>query len=167
MSIYLTQNFLHQIFSYNPIDGGLYWKISNCPISKGTRAGCIQKKGYRQIKVLGKGYKEHRLVWFYHYGEWPINQIDHINNDRSDNRVENLREVTNSENAQNKRKITKGIYRHKSGKWHTRIGLNKKRLSVGYYDTEEEAIQAYIDAKKKYHPFFVYSEETECFPDQS
>ena len=141
----ITQAILHEMFVYN-LDGYLERK------SSGIRAGTTDEYGYRRIKIKGKSYKEHRLVWLYHHGCIDKEQIDHINKNRLDNRIENLRECTNAENSQN-RGIKKGSYLHSSGKYHVRVRVGTKSIHIGYYETEDEAYDQYIKAKKLYHPF--------------
>ncbi|ELA08277.1 hypothetical protein MOMA_06936 [Moraxella macacae 0408225] len=88
---------------YNPDTGHLTWikKIAR-QITPNTRAGYRAKDGYRHVKLGGKKYAEHRLIWYYVHGEFPKGQIDHINQVRDDNRIENLRDVSASENARNR-----------------------------------------------------------------
>lgn len=148
----ITQERIKTLFDYDY--GCLYWKIKRPHIKVGDRAGYTQSKGYRAIKIDGKSYKEHHLIWLYHTGSLPKEQIDHINQIKDDNRIENLRECSNAENHQN-RKLTAGVYKHTNGKWHARICINRKRVSLGYFQTKEEAEKVYLDAKSKYHPFFV------------
>jgi hypothetical protein len=79
----------------------LYWKISGYGITQGAKAGYSHGK-YRSIRISKRAYKEHRLVWIWHYGEIVENLvIDHMNGDRIDNRIENLRILTNSQNLHN------------------------------------------------------------------
>jgi hypothetical protein len=157
----ITQDLVKCLFTYHSISGWLTWNItSNRNALKNSRAGKTDKNGYRIIKILGKPYKEHRIVWLYHYGYLSKDQIDHINRIKDDNRIENLRECSNAENHQN-RGISPlntsgypGIYWSKiSNKWHARIGVNNKRLHLGFFDKLEDAIKAYDVAKKQHHPF--------------
>lgn len=106
-------------------------------------------------------YGAHRLAWLYVHGEHPENQIDHINGDPSDNRISNLRKATQLENAQNRRRPQKnnehgslGItYDSRKKLWRARIGVNGKRKYIGKYKSQEEAAQAYIEAKRLLHLF--------------
>jgi hypothetical protein len=109
--------------------------------------------GYKIVTIKKKRYLVHRLVYKLHNPDWNIydtssdNQIDHINMDKSNNKIENLRVVNNSLNNLNNK--AKGYYYHKkAGKYHTRIMINNKTISLGYYDTEEQAKQVYEDYKK-------------------
>ena len=109
-------------------------------------------------------FLQHRMVWFAHHQDWniwdssPDNSIDHINQDKKDNRLCNLRKATNAENQQNINR--KGCSFDKAcNKWVARIQLNGKSKNLGYYDTEEEAHEAYLAEKRILHPYFVENEE--------
>ena len=105
---------------------------------------------------------EHRLVWKMAHPDWdifdssPDNFIDHYNRDRRDNRLENLHVVTHQQNTFNRSDV-KGYTLRPSGKWLAKIAINGKQKHLGLYVTEEEARNAYLEAKKKYHPI-VYNE---------
>lgn len=152
---------LRELLDYDPDTGIFIWKVKPCKNkSAGIEAGCITNR-YRTIKVLKKLYQAHRLAWMYVYGKFPLKLIDHINGNPLDNRIVNLREATNYENSQNIYKPqtnnTSGFlgvtYIPKKNKWRSKIAVEGKRLSLGYYKTPEDAYKAYIEAKRKYHPF--------------
>lgn len=144
-------------FVYNPSTGDLIWKLDVSPRGRrGTQAGCDVKSGYRQIKLYGVHYREHRVIWELYHGE-PIPEgmrIDHINRDRSDNRIFNLRLAdaqTNGENIKGK-----GYYKRKSCNGYVaQIRVEGKTMYLGSYGTEAQAHAAYLEAKKKYHKGFV------------
>lgn len=93
----------------------------------------------------------HRLAWFLHYGEIPKNQIDHIDGDRTNNKIENLRDVCHQQNQWN-RKNAKGYnWNKKLQKHQAQIRINRKPIHLGVFDKEEDAQNAYLEAKKKYH----------------
>ena len=107
---------------------------------------------------------QHRLVWFAHNQDWDIfdssmdNSIDHRNQNKKDNRIANLRKATHSENKQNQ--DVKGCYFVESmNKWKSQININGKVKHIGYYDTYEEAHEAYLAEKRIHHPRFVENEE--------
>ena len=150
---------LRELLEYNSNTGIFTWKIKPCKNkSIGTEAGSIGS-GYRIIKVLKRSYQAHRLAWLYSYGEMPSKMIDHINGNPLDNRIVNLREATNYENSQNIYKPqtnnTSGFLgvTLKKNKWRAKITVKGKMLSLGYYTSPEDAHKAYLEAKRKYHPF--------------
>lgn len=121
-------------------------------------AGSTTSNGYIQIKVGNRKYFAHRLAWLYVYGEWPKNQVDHIDGCRTNNRIANLRDATNEVNCQNLRRAHSkssngylGVTRVKD-RWASNISVNGKRIRIGVFDTPEQAHQAYITAKRQLHP---------------
>lgn len=144
-------------------NGKFYWKKkTSIQTIIGTRAGHLNSQGYIIIGFNNKKYYEHRLVWFYHYKEWPLYIIDHINKNPSDNRLENLRLCLNG-NKDNKQNInvpknnTSGvvgvIWDKSRHKWKSRIGINGKIINLGSFDNKEEAIIKRKEAELKYHLF--------------
>ena len=131
-----------------------------CPVSgeiKGVSGKVITKKtkGYTMAQLIIEGKKHcicaHRLAWFLHYETLPINSIDHIDGNRSNNRIENLRDVTSQQNQWN-RTTAKGYTWHKpANKFMAYIKINRKFKNLGYYTTEQEARNAYLKGKEKYH----------------
>ena len=115
---------------------------------KSNKVGGLDSYGYLAIGIQGKIYKAHQLAWLYHYGSHPKGQIDHINCDRQDNRIENLRDVDAKINALN-RSSAKGVYKH-FNKYRARIKINGKHLHLGLFDSEDQAKQVYLNAKKQY-----------------
>jgi hypothetical protein len=116
--------------------------------------------GYIQIKINGQLHLAHRLAWLYVYGDWPAEQIDHVNRDRTDNRIANLREITQAQNCQNRsvqHNSTSGVagvtWNKTLGKWHARIGLGGRRRHVGWFRTKAEATAARLAAEIKLHPY--------------
>ena len=116
--------------------------------------------GYKYIIINEKHYLLHRVNYYIHNPEWDIydaskyNQIDHIDRNRSNNHISNLRVVTCSENCQNQ--VGKGYYYHKiKNKYVARIVTNGKIKYLGYHDTPEEARDAYLKAKKEQHSYFI------------
>ena len=134
----ITARELREILSYNPHNGVFRWKVRLSPRSNpGEQAGHINGRGYRTIKIRGKHYYAHRLAWLYHTGYFPNDEIDHINNDKLDNRLVNLREVTRWENQQNRidTKLNGGLYKN-SARYkemrakHSRLQWQRKKAIV-------------------------------------
>jgi hypothetical protein len=135
------------------------WKAPrNGWIKQGQLAGNLRKDGYMQISVTWglkrKLFLSHRLAWFYVYGVWPKNQIDHINGVRIDNKIENLRDVTIRENNQNVNRHRNGslvgcCFRKKYNNWEANIKINGKQKYLGVFNTEQEAHSAYMVASNQ------------------
>jgi hypothetical protein len=145
---------LQDSFNYDPITGILIRKSTNKPVK------CLDAYGYIQVGYCKKMYKAHRLIWAIVYEEFPKGQIDHINGNRSDNKLANLRVVTQQQNAHNKQSKNRrnksgyvGVSWNKSSsKWQAAIGSNKKTIYLGVFSTPEDAHLAYLNAKKLWHP---------------
>lgn len=158
----ITQEQLHALLSYDGETGEFRWKVkASIRSPAGSIAGTINKLGYVVFRICGgKLHYAHRLAWLYVYGEMPKNGIDHIDGNRSNNAIANLREATQAENCQNlcwRRKDSKwpiGVgFSKKHNKWTARISKDKKEHRIGYFSSPELAHQAYLDAKKKLHTF--------------
>lgn len=165
----ITQEYLKECLSYDP-ETGLFTWLPDRPESHfshkcgyaiwlknhaGKKAGCLNGKGYYHIGILGKRYPSHRLAWVIVHGCWP-DQIDHINGDRKDNRLCNLRAVDVTENQKNasvrldnKTGVT-GVGLHSSGKYHAYIRHNGRHKHIGLFDTLESAALARKQAEKEY-----------------
>ena len=121
---------------------------------KGKSVGSLRKDGYYRFgaKINKKDFLiyNHRFIYYYFKKIIPI-QVDHINGIRDDNRIENLRNVTAQGNHHNYTKAKGYSWRKSRNKWRAYITLNSKFINLGHFDTEAEARQAYLDAKKVYH----------------
>jgi len=144
---------LRRIIQYDP-ETGLFLK-------KGRAFGSPRKRdGYIQMRVGDRVLTGHRLAWFYVHGEWP-GSIDHINGDRSDNRIANLRSVKQSENLQNirlpKRNNTTGhlgvSFDPDRGKFIASISVDGKTKNLGRFTSAEAAHAKYLAAKRELHPY--------------
>lgn len=118
-------------------------------------AGSLNQNGYMKVKFKGKGYQYHRIVFALHNGYWPTAYVDHINGISDDNRPENLREATPSDNARNKRMCgksgVKGVYKVKrNGKWGAQICAQGRNITLGQFDDIELAELAYLAAADRY-----------------
>jgi hypothetical protein len=153
----MTLEKLKELFYYK--DGNLVWNVDRSDkVKKGKIAGCLRKDGYISIVHNGKTYQAHRLIFFYHNSYLP-KFIDHKNNNRSDNKIENLRECTIQQNMQNRVKYGnhkyKGVYKSNK-KFKVQIMDNSKLIYLGSYKTEEEAAIVYNNIAKDLYGEFAY-----------
>lgn len=157
----ITHGELLQALRYNPETGSFILAVRrrNSYANK-KEAGTINTIGYRVLTLYGKQYKAHRIAWFYVYGIWPSRDIDHINGNRADNRLCNLRLATPAENHQNRgfdcRNTTgyTGVFKVGTRNlWTAAISVNNRRLNLGTFESPELAYQAYLEAKRKHHTF--------------
>lgn len=148
--------FLDINVAYDQQTGLFSWKKKRQGIVDG-KFGNLEKTGYVRAKLLNKKHLAHRLAWFIVHKQWPEGQIDHINGNRSDNRIVNLRVVDQSGNSQNRRVKQRnnqsgyfGV--HASGtRWRAQIRIDKKLKHLGLFDTPELASMAYIEDKRSIH----------------
>ena len=155
----LTIERLREVLDYNPETGKFRWKkiVGRSNPNLTPKAKSIN--GYLRIQIDGYLLLQHRLAFFMSTGRWPKGLIDHINRDRSDNRIMNLREVSKSENAHNAgahRDNTsghKGVYWHKNiNKWSAQIYIRGTNIIIGYFKNLEEAAKARAAAEVEYLP---------------
>jgi hypothetical protein len=161
----LTQKELHDIFTYHE-DGYLVWKLRTKTAKlrslEGKIAGTIRAKdSYTQIAINKKKYQAHRLIWIWHYGEIKKQEIDHIDGNPKNNRIENLREATYSENKKNLKMYKtntsgySGICFDKSRKkWFVSISINNKLKNIGRFEKIEDAINARKIAEENHFGFW-------------
>jgi len=151
----ITQDRLKKLFDYDP-EG---WLIRR---STGLRVKCSPTKGQRYLRVFvdGKPRSLHRMIYIWHFNE-PENNIDHIDGDRSNNRIENLRQVTQQENCLNRKHCStskspyKNVYWHQAmNKWTVVMKVNGDRKQFGYYDDLELADLVAMEARDKFHGQF-------------
>lgn len=175
----LTQSRLKEIYEYNP-ETGIFFRRPDTSRSKwwnakheGQPAGWISAHGrvndtlpYLRLRIDGKSYFQHRCAWLYMTGEWPTNEVDHVNGQGLDNRWTNLREATKTENAwntgirSNNTSGFKGVSWSKDRqKWVATITVNGKFRRIGRFDTIEEARAAYDAESAKQHGEFLASPE--------
>ena len=140
----LTQNYLKSIFDYR--DGELYWKIrpANC-IQIGDKAGCLDTNGYYKIRINNRMHGTHRVIFAMHYGYFP-RQIDHIDRNTKNNKIENLRDASYAQNQWNTLKNPRNtsgyknvLWRKERNKWTCQFKINGKTIIRGAFDTAEEA----------------------------
>ena len=154
-------NRIKELLEYNPDTGAITWRIARGCVRKGAPAGSITRLGYIRINAGRKPVFAHRIAWALFYGEWPSLFIDHINGDKLDNRIANLRLATKAENAQNVRTIKSnnktgyiGVYfLARANKWRASIRTNGRLKQLGMFSDPKLASEAYQAAKKVFHPF--------------
>lgn len=141
---------------YDPGSGGLHWTCSYMSVREGAKAGSLERNGYLKVVVGGLSYKAHRVAWLLANGQWPKGQIDHINGNRSDNRLVNLRDVDQCANQHNQHrrdtgKLVGAFFHKDSGKFQASIRHRGREHYLGLYETEREARAAYLAAKRIFH----------------
>ncbi len=171
----LTQEELKDILNYDHESGIFTWKQRSLNYFKDSRscntwntryaskvAGGKRPDGYLRIVINYKRYFAHRLAWLNVYGEWPRSCIDHINGIKEDNRIVNLRDSTSSENWQNLKKAHKSnkstgligsTFNKQMGKFQAAIRTEVGRKHIGYFESAQQAHEAYIAAKRIFHPY--------------
>ena len=155
------------VLSYDQVTGQFTWKArTNASKSWNTRyanafAGAVKPNGYLQIGVNERLYLAHRLAWLWMTGQWPVNEIDHIDGNAANNAWINLRAATSAQNKMNKRIRSdntsglKGIWlNRKTGSWAVDIGVDGKRVRLHGFLTPEAAHAAYCDAATRLHGTF-------------
>jgi hypothetical protein len=157
----LTVERLKELLDYDPETGTFTRRISVSQNTKaGDVAGSINGEGYAQISIDYRRYKMHRLAWLFMTGTHPVQEVDHINGNRADNRWSNLREVTREQNLQNQRKAesdsSTGFLGVKPcpgrpGFFLAQINFEHKRKHLGTFRSAEDAHQAYLTAKRELH----------------
>lgn len=159
----LTHERLIQVLSYDPKTGIFRWLVSlSRRTTIGDRAGCVPADGYRVIQIDRYAYKASRLAWFYYYGRWPLEQVDHADLARDNNRIKNLREATRFQNGANIGLLPtnttgfKGVSRATptGARWKAQIRDQNKRIHLGYFASPEEAYRAYCSAAQRIHGLF-------------
>jgi len=161
----LTQDKLKEYLSYDKETGFFTWiKPTSNHINpqKGVAGNLRTTDGYIQIIFNSHNYLAHRLAWLYVHGEWPKNDIDHIDGDRQNNKINNSRQATKSENLQNLKKAKKsntstgvlGVsYSKRDKSFRARVNINNKNVYCSYHKTLEQATIAYLIAKRNIHEF--------------
>ncbi|WP_186276154.1 HNH endonuclease [Burkholderia gladioli] len=155
----LTHEYLVEHVHYDA-ETGVFTRIktNRTPALLGPVKGNPMGAGYLALSIGNRQYYMHRLAWFYVHGKWPARAIDHINGDRTDNRLANLRDVSQAENMQNVRRPKAysstgllGVAKCRD-KFRAEIRINGRKKHLGTFDTAESAHLAYMDAKRIFHP---------------
>ena len=154
---------IKDFLDYDPKSGNFVWKVTrNARQARvGDIAGRFDSYGYVQIRFKGKSYLAHRLAWFFYYGEFPDGELDHINGNRNDNSIANLRLATRRENTRNTRMRKdntsgfKGVTFHKkTGKWAAALFINGKTKHLGLFETALLASKEYCRRASELHGEF-------------
>lgn len=153
---------VRELFVYDSLTGVLRWRVSPGRRCKaGDVAGSLNPDGYRSVIVDGRRYKTHRIAWLYTFGEWPAGLIDHINRDKGDNRISNLRVATETQNhansglSRNNTTGAKGVHWHIRDKvWIARIRHLRAEHNLGRFSNFDEAVAARRAAAIKLHGEF-------------
>lgn len=153
-----------EVLDYDPLTGVFTRKVRLAQRHQvGDRADFIvssgQLKGYRRVSVDGKRYLAHRVAWLFVHGDWPAKLIDHINGQKSDNRIDNLRQADHKLNNENQRGPRAdgssgylGVHwSTQASKWRARLVTNGRSIHVGLFDSAEDAHAAYLAEKRKIH----------------
>jgi hypothetical protein len=160
MKTELTADRLRALLAYDEISGQFTWNPGRRRVKDGATAGSKSPKlGYIFIRIDQRSYSAHRLVWLYVHGDWPKHQIDHINGQRDDNRIVNLRDVTVAVNLQNRRGPCRNSTTGELGVTNNRgrncftaaLSLNGKYIYLGDFKTIPEAKVAYLEGKRRLH----------------
>lgn len=156
----LTAERLRELFNYDPETGVFKRRIATgrhgCNMA-GTVAGCLKSHGYIALRIEGTECYAHRLAWLYIHDKWPSHEIDHINGNKSDNRLTNLRDIIPRNNKENIRAATVG---NKSGflgvspyrgRWQASICIGGKQHWLGIFSSPESAYAVYLAVKREFH----------------
>lgn len=172
---HLTQEYVCASFEYR--DGELFWKerpIEECVSYRayitfknkyvGKKAGSIMVRGYESVAIKQKRFYAHRIIFLMHHGYLP-EQIDHIDGNPINNKIENLRAATGTDNNYNKRLSSKNTSGYKNicwskdkNKWQVSLGYKHKNIFIGYFSNIEEAAQAARQAREVLHGEFARHE---------
>lgn len=170
----LTIDRLRTMLEYDPLSGLLTWKARGVEsfgcsererqrvasrwnlLRAGRVAGCLTIKGYRVLCIEGRNYPAHRIAWGLSHGQWPKDQIDHVNHNKDDNRLSNLRAVNAGENCRN-RPLSKnnssgqvGVHFHRRNRrWVARAMVDGRRMDLGSFTTREAAVAARAEANSR------------------
>ncbi len=170
-----TPEQLRELLTYDPETGKLFWKERgrgwfnsdrymnswNARFAGAEAFTAKTEQGYHHTNFGGICIKAHRAAWAIHHGEWPADEIDHVNNVRHDNRIANLRHASRTDNTRNRLisvANTSGLkgasWNTESRKWVAQIAVSGKKIFLGYHETPEAAHAAYCAASIRYHGEF-------------
>lgn len=148
----MNSEVLVNYFTYDDDTGLLRWKRNKGNYIAGDEAGTVMKSGHIRVGVNGDYKLAHRVAWLLYYGAPPTGVVDHIDGDPSNNKITNLRDITQRENSRNQKHhrdgATSGIS-NSSGKWRAYTTIKKKQIFLGYHPTKEAALEARIIGEKR------------------
>ena len=159
----LTPEIVREALDYDHESGVMRWRSDGRRWKAGDIAGTMNIEGYLSVCVKGFGAKLHQVCWLHFHGYWPTGYVDHINGNKLDNRIANLRDVSNQVNCQNifeprkgKRSgLPLGVILQRAGRTNPNYGaqikINQKSVHIGSFSTPEAAHEAYLEAKRRYH----------------
>jgi hypothetical protein len=154
----LTQERLKELLDYDPETGVFTWRKRKGGARAGKKAGCVCHYGYIVIRIDDRLYRAARLAWFYTFGHWPHGVVDHIDSNRKNDRLENLRVTSQRNNTRNTRMHKdnkcgyKGVFQGRAkGRYYAQICVNGKRRHLGTFDCPREAHAAYVEAARKHY----------------
>ena len=153
----MTQEVLKDLFTYDEYTGHFYHKSIRSGVTSISKPAGTHDSGYIRIRINGKSYRAHQLAWLYVYGAFPDLNIDHINHDRSDNRIVNLRLASNADNSRNMSKYKNNIsgvtgvhWDNRRHMWEVQIYVDNKNKFIGRFKDFNDAISARKNAELKY-----------------
>lgn len=150
---------IKKILSYDPISGNFQWLGDTAGHRKNEKVGYLEKSGYLSVSIFGSKIRLHRLAMIFAGFDLKEKMVDHVNLNKSDNRLSNLRIADNSKNKQNcgirkdNSSGIKGVFRSRNG-WQGQIQIDGKRISVGHFKNLKDAVIPMSEARKKYHKEF-------------
>ena len=153
-----------ETFHYDSNQGKLFWKVKRSNNTNiGDEAGWVDGYGYRQVTFDGKGIRAHRIIFFIEHGYIP-ELIDHINGNKLDNRISNLRECSKSQNGMNRGKqknnysgISGVCWNSSAKKWQAYIKVDGRQIYLGLFSDKQEAAEVVTESRKKLHQDFAFS----------
>lgn len=152
----ITQRELKSLMVLDYTTWEFTWKVKKGKAGIGKVVGSHDTKGYKTTSIGGTSYKIHRLIWLYVYGEWPKGVLDHIDGNKSNNCLSNLRDTNQMINGANRTKLNKnntsgylGVYRDKK-KWNAELIYLGEKFRLGSFDTPEKANEALIAFKMEF-----------------
>lgn len=172
-----TPDRLHELLHYDPLTGHLTWRIQRSNLMPGSRAGTVHHSGYVHLCVDGGHVAAHRAAWAMVHGAWPTMQIDHINGDKADNRIANLRLATPSANSGNqhraKSQSTTGLLgvmvrrNSPTSPFQARITVKGVRRNLGSFMTAAAAHAAYMAARYDSEAEALDKQDRQRFPEEA